>query len=207
MSSPNVAALGAMLVDPDNADLICATLLQNGYRKQDVQDGLHDVYVKALAAFRREKAPAAPADLEEMKAYCAKIAVRVAIDAKRKRAARQRDLVAGCDPDEIEPLGQRAVQRDPVDAGRQLEVLAQLFREGRMPEGGVDILEAVACNCPQEEIAQELGIEPNLVKWRLHVMRKVFRRRMEKLGLASNVTPLPELVSAPGAIDVLRTVA
>ncbi len=70
------------------------------------------------------------------------------------------------------------MQRDPVGAGRQLEVLAQLFREKAMPPDGVDILEGAACRCTHGEIALDLGIEPNLVKWRLHRMRKVYRRRL-----------------------------
>jgi hypothetical protein len=45
-----------------------------------------------------------------------------------------------------------------------------------MPPDGVDILEGVACRCTHAEIALDLGIEPNLVKWRLHQMRKVYRR-------------------------------
>jgi hypothetical protein len=34
-------------------------------------------------------------------------------------------------------------------------------------------------------------------------MRKVYRQRVVKLGLASNVTPLHVLVGEPGAIDWL----
>jgi hypothetical protein len=55
-----------------------------------------------------------------------------------------------------------------------------------------------------EEIALDLDIDANLVKWRLHQMRKVYRQRLVKLGLASNVTPLHLLVCEPGAIDRLR---
>ena len=76
-----------------------------------------------------------------------------------------------------------------------------------MPPDGVDILEGVASRCTHEEIALGLGTNANLVKWRMHRMRKVHRLRMEKLGLLSNVTPLHVLVATPGAVDMLRTVA
>jgi len=146
----------------------------------------------------------APADLEEMKALCALIAERHAISALRKATVRARDIVAECEVDELAPLTPHVEQRDPVDAGRELEALAQLFREGRMPPDGVDILEGVASGCPHEEIALDLDIDANLVKWRLHQMRKVYRQRLTKLGLVSNVTPLHVLLREPGAIDRLR---
>jgi FixJ family two-component response regulator len=62
-------------------------------------------------------------------------------------------------------------------------VLAQLFREGRMPEHGVDILEGVASSCTHEEIAEDLGITDRAVEWHLGVMRRTFRARMAKLGM------------------------
>jgi len=46
--------------------------------------------------------------------------------------------------------------------------------------------------------------EANLVRWRLHQVRKVYRQRLVKLGLASNETPPHVLVREPGAIDRLR---
>ena len=59
----------------------------------------------------------------------------------------------GCRPERLAPLRPSGRQRDPVDTGRQLEVLAQLFREKKMPADGVDILEGIACRCTREEIA------------------------------------------------------
>jgi hypothetical protein len=50
-------------------------------------------------------------------------------------------------PEEQVPLRSSGARRDPVDAGRQLEVLAQLFREKAMPPDGVDILEGLASRC------------------------------------------------------------
>src|ERR1035438_9201164 len=74
-----------------------------------------------------------------MIALCAEIARNHAIDLARKAECRKRDLMARCERDEYCPPQFGTKQRDPVDAGRQLEVLAQLFREGRMPDGGVEI--------------------------------------------------------------------
>ncbi len=86
MSAPNDAALGALLAHRENAKLVCWTLLRHGYPRQDVQDGLQDVYLKALESFQR-KAP--PDTLERMMALCAEIAKNHAIDAGRKAAARR----------------------------------------------------------------------------------------------------------------------
>jgi len=204
MSPERTPTPADLLVDEKVGKAIGKALRDNGMARQDIEDGRQDVYVKVLVAMKRG---AAPANLDEMIALSTLIAERHAIDALRKAAVRARDLVEGCDPDELAPLGPPIPRRDPVDTGRQLEVLAQLFREDEMPPGGVDILEGVACKCTHEEIAQDLGIEPSLVKWRMHQMRKVYRRRMEKLGLLPNVTPLFVLVSTPGVVDVLRTVA
>jgi hypothetical protein len=76
-----------------------------------------------------------------------------------------------------------------------------------MPADGVDILEGVASSCTAEEIGLNLEIDANLVRVRLHRMRMAYRARLEQLGLVSNVTPLDVLVSTPGAIAMLRTVA
>ena len=76
-----------------------------------------------------------------------------------------------------------------------------------MPANGVDILEGVASRCTCEEIGLDLRIDANLVRARLHRVRMARRARLERLGLLSNVTPLHLLVSTPGAIDTLGTVA
>jgi DNA-binding NarL/FixJ family response regulator len=60
---------------------------------------------------------------------------------------------------------------------RALEVAAELFREGKMPEHGVDILEGVACRCSHEEIGADLGISDRTVEGRLKTMRRVFKRK------------------------------
>jgi DNA-directed RNA polymerase specialized sigma24 family protein len=142
-----------------------------------------------------------------MKALCAKIARDHAIDLLRKADKRRRDFVGRCDPDEYTPLEYGAKQRDPVDAGRQLEVLAQLFRERRMRRDGVDILEGVASRCTHQEIAEDLGITDQAVKGRLGTMRRVFRARMARLGLLPGMQPLHVIVSVPAAIARLREAA
>ena len=201
--SPRDAGVAARsLTDTAVAKLITKVLRDGGVPAGDTEDARQDVYAKALVAIRRGRAPAEP---EGMKSFCAKIAEDHAIDLLRKADVRATVLVEGCRPEELAPLGSLRVQRDPVDDGRQLEALAQLFRERKMPADGVDILEGVACRCTHGQIALDLGIKPNLVKWRLHRMRKVYRRRLVKLHLISNVTALHVVVSAPRGIEVLRT--
>ena len=160
--------------------------------------------VKVLVALRRG---VAPADLEQMKALCVRIAEQHAIDVLRKAAVRARDLVEECPPDALVPLGSPVHQRDPVDAGRQLEALAQLFREGKMPPDGVDILEGVACRCRWAEIAAPLGISEEVARGCYRLMLASYRRRMGKVGLLPDLTPLRLVVAKPGAIDALRGAA
>jgi DNA-directed RNA polymerase specialized sigma24 family protein len=193
------------LTDPEVVDGIAGVLRASGVRKQDLQDGIQDVYLKVLTAFH--KGAAVPDDAEGMRALCVTVAKNQVIDLQRRVARRKRFHAAPCDPDEYTPLEHGVEQRDPIDAGRQLEVLAQLFREGRMPEHGVDILEGVASRCTHEAIAADLAITPDLVDWRLRTMRKVFRGRMARLGMLPGMQPLRVIVSAPQAIPVLRRAA
>jgi DNA-directed RNA polymerase specialized sigma24 family protein len=194
-----------LLPHPKVARGICGALLANGFQPQDMEDGLHDVYVKALKAFRR--APPPP-ELGQVRALCRKIAREHAIDVLRRADKRRRDFAGPCaDPDEHTPLEYGAERRDPVDAGRQLEVLAELFREGCMPEGGVDVLQGVASGATHREIAEDLGITEHLAKWRTRVMRKVFRMRMARLGMLPDILPLRVIVSIPSAVATLRQAA
>jgi DNA-directed RNA polymerase specialized sigma24 family protein len=194
-----------LLTDPEVAAAIRGVLLAMGVRKQDVQDGVQDVYVKVLTALG--KGAAAPDDVGAMRALCVTVAKNKVIDEGKKAAKRKKDFVGPCDPDEYTPLEYGAEMRDPVDAGRQLEVLAQLFRDGRMPEHGVDILEGVASRCTHQEIGDDLGITDRAVERRLGVMRRTFRSRMARLGIWPGMQPLHLIVSEPGAIAVLRRAA
>jgi len=194
------------LPHPEVAKGICGVLVAYGYTQNDLQDGLQDVYLKALRAFRRIKPPA---DLPGMRALCRKMARDMAIDRLRKAGRRERDFVGLCeDPDEFTPLEYGAPkQRDPVDASKQLEVLAQLFRQGLMPEHGVEILEGIASRCSMREIGEEIGITRRAVEGRLGTMRDLYRHRMARLGLLPWLQPLEAIVSTPAAIETLRKAA
>jgi len=195
------------LPHPAVARCICRILSAQGIPKCDIEDALQDVYVKALAAFRKGKP--VPVDLRGMKNLCAAIARNYVIDKLREAAQRERDGYAGLceDADEFTPLEYGAERGDPVDARRQLDVLVQLFREGRMPEHGVDILEGVAAGCSYNEIGMDLGITERAVEGRVGTMRDLFRARMARLGLLPGMQSLFAVVSVPGGIDTLRRAA
>jgi RNA polymerase sigma factor (sigma-70 family) len=198
------------LPHPEVARAICGALHANGMPHEEMEDAMQDVLLKALTAFR-EKGKPVPPNLREMKLYCAAIARNHAFSALRKAAKREKlGYVGTCDrdADEYTPLEYGgSEQRNPVDAGRQLEVAAQLFREGRMPEHGVEILEAVAGGWSHEEIAQELGVTADTVEGRLRMMRDRYRRRMAKLGMHPGMQSLELVVSTPLAIETLRKAA
>jgi DNA-directed RNA polymerase specialized sigma24 family protein len=195
----------SFLADPAVAPVIRGALVAHGFAAQDIDDGIQDVYAKMLVAVR--KGAVVVDDLRAMKALCAKVATNHALDVLRKEGKRKRDFLGPCNADEYTPLEYGAAQRDPVDAGRQLEILAQLFREGRMPEDGVDILEGVASKCTYKEIAEELGITELAVRGRVGTMRQAFRARMASLGLLPWMQPLRVIVSEPSAIASLRQAA
>jgi len=173
--------------DPGYAKLLTArsvnraiggVLRRNGWPKEELEDGLGDVRVKVVAAIARGAPP--PATVRKMRAFCAKIARDLAIDRLRKKATEQEWCDGLCeDPDEYAPILPSGEQRDPVDAARQLEVAAELFREGRMPQDGVEILEGIASGCTFGEVGKELGITDRAVEGRLKTMRTRFREQID----------------------------
>ncbi len=204
MSPRDGGVAARALTDPGVAKVITKMLRDQGVPAWDLEDARQDVYAKALKAIRRGRAPA---ETEEMKNFCVKIAEEHAIDVLRKADVRALVVVDDCRPEELVPLRPSRVQRDPVDAGRQLEVLAQLFREKAMPPDGVDILEGVACRCTWAEIAEPLAISEDLAETRYRRMKDTYRRRMTKLGLLQDMLPLRLIVSEPRAISRLRGAA
>jgi len=204
MSPRDGSVAARSLTDVGVAKIIAKMLRDQGVPAGDIEDARQDVYAKALKAIRRGRAPA---ETEEMRNFCVKIAEEYAIDLLRKADVRAMVLVGGCRPEELAPLRSSGAQRDPVDAGRQLEVLAQLFRQRKMPADGVDILEGAACRCTWAEIAEPLGISEDLAETRYRRMKDTYRRRMAKLGLLPDMTPLRLIVSGPRAISRLRGAA
>jgi DNA-directed RNA polymerase specialized sigma24 family protein len=178
MKTPNTNL--SLLTHPDVVRAIRGVLVSKRWRRQDLEDGIQDVHMKALAAF--ERGAPVPEDVGAMRALCVKIAENHAIDALRAAGRRTRDFVGPCDPDEYGPLHYGEEERDPADLRRQFDVLVSLFREGAMPEEGFEILEGVASGSTLLEIADELGLTRQIVRWRLDKMRTVFRRRMLELG-------------------------
>jgi len=162
-----------LLTDREVDRATCGTLLRNGWPEEEIEDGLADVRLRVIAAIHRGEPP--PPTLRAMRAFCAKVAKDHAIDRLRKRETAEKWSDGLCeDPDEVAALVFSGEPRDPVDAARQLELAAELFREGKMPEHGVDILEGVASGCSYAEVGEDLGLTHWAVKGRLKTMRKRF---------------------------------
>lgn len=202
------------LPHPENARVICAALYANGLPEQELEDGRQDVFLRALTAFKRGARP--PKDLREMKAFCAAIARRYAKATYRMNARRARLGHAGiceADADEYAPLefGDATEQRDPAEAGiqleKQLQVLAQLFRDGRMPERALDILEGIAFNRSHKEIAKSLGVTDRVVEGRMRTMLRNLRKKSGRFESLPGMDSLRAIVATPGAIDALRRTA
>jgi len=195
------------LPHPEVARAVCGALRANGVSRCDVEDRLQDVYVKVLTAFR-EGGAVPPPDLRAMKAYCAIAAKNLVIDLRREAEKRKRDLAETCERDEY-GMGEPdcAEPHDRVGAVRQVEVLASLFREGHMPRDGVFILEGVAKGRSYGEIAKDLGIARDLVRWRMREIRRICQERMETLGMVPRMPSLRVIVCEPSAIPLLRAAA
>lgn len=163
-------------------------LAKAGWPRSELEDGVQEVRLKIVVAAKR--GARLPEDEATMAAYCATTARRVAID-RHRGTATEEDALDGSRPEperasadtQLRLHAARVVGRDPVDAGRQLEVAAQLFREGKMPAKGVAILEGIASGCSGPEVAHEEGITAFALQGRLKSMRRSFRQRLEEEGL------------------------
>ncbi len=173
----------ALLTDPEVDGGVCGTFVKMGWLQQDLCDGLQEVRFRAVQAFSKGKTP--PGNVDEMKAFCARIARNYVIDLWRKQEDAEEHGDAGLceDPDEFFPLPGTQEERDPVDAKRQLAVAKSLFDRGLMPSRGQSILEGVAFEIPYRKLGRELQLTSKTVKWRLKTMRDLFRAELEKLGM------------------------
>ena len=161
--------------ETDNA--ICGTLVVHGWEEQDLQDGLQEVRLRTIRRFAQGTPP--PGTLDEMKAFCAKIARDYAVDCLRKKKFRDRYDVGLCEfPDDYSPLSPAFEERDPVDASRQLDIVKQLFAEAVMPDNGWEILLDVASEATYPEIAEDLELTVDTVRGRMRKMRKLFKARL-----------------------------
>ncbi len=175
----------ALLVHREVDRYICGTLARMGWLQQDLCDGLQEVRCRAVQAFSKEGA-IPPATVDDMKAYCARIARNYVIDLWRKQEDAEEHGDAGLceDPDEFFPLPGTYEERDPVDAKRQLAVAKSLFERGLMPSRGQCILEGVAFEIPYRKLARELQLSVWTVKSRLKAMRAVYKAEIEELGMS-----------------------
>ena len=194
------------MLDPlttrDVAKTISRILRANGLLGADVEDARQEVLYRVLRFRRRYPASS---ELRSVQAFCATVTRNYLIDEGIKAERRREDVVARCTRKEYGLVEHESVpRRDPVDARRQLEVVAGLFREGRMPERGVEILEGLVSKCSMEEIGQELGLTLWAVRGRIDTMRKRFREQMARLGILPSMQPLMLVVSSPTAIAALR---
>jgi DNA-directed RNA polymerase specialized sigma24 family protein len=156
-----------------------------GWLQQDLCDGLQEVRLRAIQAFRKGLPP--PANVDEMKAFCARVARNYVIDLWRKKEDAEEHGDTGLceDADEFFPLPGTQEERDPVDAKRQLAVAKSLFDRGMMPTAGQAILEGVAWKIPYKKLAWELHLSVATVKSRLNRMREVFGEEIDQLGMRS----------------------
>ena len=180
-----LTGFAAILMAPKVTHAVIKAFRTRGWeRRQDLEDLLGEVRLSAVKAFHlRGVRP--PESIDRMCCFCVKIARNHAASIRRKeRVARENGYVGLCElPDEELPLEDRWEGRDPIDAHRQLEVAADLFRQGRMPEHGVEILYNEGVGAKWKESAADVGITDRAVQGRLKTMRKAFKAEIEKRGM------------------------
>ena len=180
-----LTGFAAILMAPKVTNAVLRAFMTRGWRRrQDLEDLLGEVRLSAVKAFHlRGVRP--PESIDEMCCFCVKIARNQAASVRRKEGtARKNGHVGLCElPDEELPLEDRWEGRDPIDAQRQLEIAADLFRQGRMPEHGVEILYNEAAGAKWKDIGADVGISDRAVQGRLKTMRKAFAREIDRRGM------------------------
>jgi DNA-directed RNA polymerase specialized sigma24 family protein len=166
---------------PDVVRAIEGTLCNYGVCRQDLEDAVAEVQTRALEYVQGRQPPC---DVAGWTALCVTIAQHWRTDENEKQEYRaQYDEGPTDEADQRTPLEHGAPARDPIDTQRLLEVLAGLFRAGEMPEHGLDILDCKQAGMTYREIGEELGLSRSVVRWRMHVMRKRFLRKLALLGM------------------------
>jgi len=181
-----------LLLDPEVERVARYVLWVHGLPERDERDGLQEVWVRAVQAIARG---AAPANLREMKNFCATIAKRYAITRGRYDARWTKVVVGPCENADIYPTPMPSGdRRDRLDVRRYLDVAAEVLSGKRLPKNIVEIIEGVAAGETHPEIGAQLGITERAVEGRLGRLRKRFLERLVELGLM----PAPEPEASRG---------
>jgi DNA-directed RNA polymerase specialized sigma24 family protein len=177
-ATPDTTHLAA---HPEFVGYTRAVLRSQGVRPRAMPDAIAEVQLAAIEAARANRMPVS---LAQWNALARTIAIRRAIDRRLQAKARAKYDAGLCeDPDAYDRPTLHWEHRDPVDTKRYLNVLADLFRSGQMPEHGVEILRDEADGVSHAEIAAELGLTRSVVRNRLYRMRARFRARLDELGI------------------------
>ena len=186
----------ALLAHPEVTRAIEGTLLKHGLARQELQDGVGQVQMRALGALQNKPRPA---DLGGWKALCCTIAERLVLK-DRKREAKRGLYHEGLsdEADDHAPIARSpGKEEDPVDLGRQRKVLEGQFEAGDMPEHGDAILDAVAAGESYRDIGAELGLTEAQVRRRLARMRKLFKAKLASLGMLALMMLLAVMFATP----------
>lgn len=170
-------AVARLLVDPRVDHAIRGVLGGHGWKRDDMEDGVGEVRVRVLSALAR--GAEAPRDVDAMKAFATKVGRDFAVDGLRKQRTAWKYTDGPTDEADKHSAPELEFEtRDPVDARRALDATVALFREGKMPDKGVEILQGVADCGTYGEIAEQLSISDRAVQGRLKTMRRAVQRRL-----------------------------
>jgi len=167
---------------------IKTTLRSFGVPRQDLEDGVAEVQTRTLEYLEGKPLPEG---IEQWVALCTTIARHWRLDEKEKEETAQKYCTGLCEePDEYVGIEPPVDRPDAVDARRMVGVLQHMFDAGKMPEKGDEILDCVQAGMTSEETGVELDLSPQTVRTRLMKMRRLFARRLARLGMAVTMVVL-----------------
>jgi DNA-directed RNA polymerase specialized sigma24 family protein len=180
----------AYLASPEVRDAIGKALRRRGVGTVDTEDLTQDVIERAL----RTSQP--PPNLQECVALVRKIATDLAIDhSKLARGRAKYNAGPYENPDDVPALAPTPGQeRDPIDAGRQLEVLNREIAAGNLTARQLSIVERNAEQASHAEIASQLQLAPQTVRNELGAARRVARQSWATYLAAALFTSIALLV-------------
>ena len=147
--------------------VVLAALLGSGVLPRDIQDLLQETLARAVALPERQR------NRRTWRTLLRAIARNVARGHLRTRALRERYDLGPCgEPDQSAPLSEESSPHYHIERRQELLDVLRLFGSDGLSRTDAAILEGVAEDIPQAEIARELGLKPQTVRNRLCLLRQ-----------------------------------
>ncbi len=170
----------ALINHPDVVAAIQKVLRKRGVRPDDLDDGVSTVQTAVLGAKKLKH----PTTVPGWTIVCRAFAKRIGTSHLRKVTRRAKDDVGLIEDADEHGLPVRYGALDPIDMRRVFEELCLLEADGELPSDCVAILDATQADVPDAELAAELGVTVQSVRYQRMTLRRSLFARMRARGLA-----------------------